>query len=642
MRSIVAVLTCVAAAAGAMAQADPGKLEVFQDLDEATSRIPRLAAKPHEKLLKACGGEIQNEVMIFKDAETGKEVWSLTREQCNEMAHTGRRPAWSCNGQFISFKGNAAFWNPTENAVRKRAWAGYTYIANADGSHKRALYATLDGKVSNYNCNQYNMWDANVANAWYCVVEDKLIRVLIADGLTDSKAEAVYTFPNAAAKVIQEISDGNFMLIEEKGDKPNCYVVNLNRAPSDPHFCLTYPLKGAIHSGSFRFMRSKKIVHGGYEDIKGGVVLSFADETRLTPADPAEAEVHVTAGRQMDHLWYGLPDDRVGFFGKYNGKHGLWMQLPGEVPVLMADVPDGHVTWCGRDPEWCFAAVGPGSIRDKQYDRRLLACNADGKTVEIVCTPYDRRRPGPTGYGSIPLPTQSRDGNKCWFHSSMLMPTNDYTGSYVAVFHKPRPPAVVTVVGMPRGLKIRWTPHPVSFEVKGCRVYRADEDGVRELTREALKATEFADTTIRPGGTYSYFVTSEEWSRLESDVSSPVITVQYGEQGPALVDSAAGTSGWDTAPPAEVKQFTAKITDGLVDLNWRTNADPDLRYYNIYASSQAAPDAVQQRLLVSPTHDQTRYLDWSAPAGGPMYYAITAVDRQGNESKPVFAQLPRR
>lgn len=665
MRTTITVLAVLISAVVSVGrqQVSPARLEVFQNLDEATSRIPNLDKKPYLALIEANDGLFQNEVIIFKDIETGKEVWSLTREQCIEMAHTGRRPAWSANGQYISFKGNAAFYSLRYKQIRRRKWAGFTYIANADGSRKRPLYAMSDGKPTKFNCSKYNMWDAKVPNAWYCVVGDKLIRVMIADGLTNSRAEAIYTFPNDHYKVIQEISDGDFMLIEESGKQPNCYVVNLNKDPSAPSFCLTYPLKGAIHSGSFRFMRSRKIVRGHYQ--AGGpaatVRLSFEDEKRLVPlSDRDYKPIHITKGRRMDHLWYGPPDDRVGFFGKYNGRSGLYLQMPGKTPVLMADVPDGHVTWCGRDPEWFFAAVGPGRCRDKQYARRLLACNADGKTIKIVCTPYDRRRPGKKTYMSIPLPTQSRDGTKCWFHSSMLMPTNVQTGSYIAVFRRPYPPTALKLTsGRTGGVLVQWTPNKISYEVKGYHVYRKGADGgFVEVTDRAVKGLRFTDKTARLGGQYTYAVTAEEWSRLESDTTSPTITVSLSNRGCKLLSAGGGVSGWDRTAPAKVRRFGADLYHGMIRLRWQPSREKDYRYYNIYASSAGPPAVSQRRLLVSPTHDETSYIDWSAPVGGnggnggnngnkggttagvrKMYYAITVIDRQGNESAPALTSI---
>jgi len=611
------------------------ELKVYQDLDEVTSRIPNLANKPYMKLIQASDGYLQDEVIIFKDVETGNEIWSLTRELCRDMAHTGRRPAWSGNGQYISFRGNMVFYHHNDRKLRQRSWAGYSYVANADGSHKRPMFATLDGKLVQLNCNKYNMWDAVEPNAWYCIVKDKLIRVLIAEGVKDNTAEAIYTFPNAQTKVIQEISDANFMLIEESGDKPNCYVVNLNKRPSAKGFCMSYPLKGEIHSGSFRLKRSKPILTGGYENLPGGICLSFA-KGKL---EPATFDIHIEEDRRMGHLWYGPPDDRVGFFGHYKGNMALWVQLPGQVPQMLADVPDGHATWCGRDPEWFFGAIGPGRTKDAQYARRLVAGNADGKTVKIVCTPYDRRRPDDGGYGALPLPTQSRDGNKCWFHSSMLMPTDKQTGSYIAVFRRPYAPVELAVTDTPGPVTLRWKPHPVNYEVKGYHVYRSDDGGetFAEVTKQAVPGREFVDRTAKLGQTYLYAVTAEEWSRLESDVTSPKITVHVKTPKALVVASGDVETGWDKTPPATPAGFEAQIDDGLIVLSWRPVEDKDFRYCSIYASCEDTPETVQKRLLVSPTHEQTHYIDWTAPKGKAVHYAITAVDRQGNESAPAYA-----
>ena len=105
---------------------------------------------------------------------------------------------------------------------------------------------------------------------------------------------------------------------------------------------------------------------------------------------------------------------------------------------------------------------------------------------------------------------------------------------------------------------------------------------------------------------------------------------------PALPGEAA--RGWDKTAPRPVARFAATRTkEGLLQVTWRASSDRDLRYYNLYASSQGEPEVSQPRLLVSPAHDQTSYLDWSAGKAEVMHYAITAVDRQGNESAPVFA-----
>ena len=603
---------------------EPG-LTVYQDLEEATGRISRLADKPYLKLVTE--GVYQPEVLIFKDLETGSEVWSLTRELCTDLANIERRSAWSCNGQYVSFIGNTAFWNYNDNQLWKRTWAGYNYIANADGSGRRKLWGSYSGRLMLHQ-DKFNNWDQTRPDVLYYPAGDTLWRVTLGNGEKDNQSEPIYRFPKRENKIIQEISDSNFMLIEESGRDPNCYVINLNKDPGDPLFCLTCPLKGEVHPGSFRFMRSRLQIRGGYENHALGDILMLVDPGKGRFIEcPPEADPY---GVEMAHLWYGLPDDRAAFSGRVRGEpFGLYVQLPGKAPVLLAEVSDGHPTWCGRDPEWFFYAVGTPS-NDSPYSRRLVAGRADGSQLRIICTPFDRRRgEDEGGYDAIPRPNQSPDATKCWFHSSMLMPTNKYTGSYLAVFRRPQPPAGVEVSGQGEATTVKWTPHALSREVKGYHVYRSEDGGksFNELTSQAVPGTEYKDRSALSGKNYIYAVTAEEWSRLESDVAAA---------------STAGepVKGWDKTPPAKVSEFKAERKDGLIRLAWSRSNEQDLRYYNLYASTKERPGAVQRRRLVSPPHDQSGYIDWTAPVSGPVYYALTAVDRQGNESEPVFTEAP--
>jgi len=592
--------------------------EVHQDLDEVTSRIYRLEDKPYLDLIDA-NGFYQCETLIFNDTETGKEVWSLTRELCTDLANIERRSAWSSNGQYISYMGNKAFWDYRTNSLWNSSWAGYNYIANADTSKRRKLWAVGPNGLTAYQ-DKFNNWDMVRANVLYYDSGNKLVRVTLGpgDNDTDNTAEEIYTYPNSAAKTIEEVSDWNWLLVDEAGTSPNCYLINLNKDPSDPYFCITYPLAGEVHPGSFRFRRSTWAITGGYENISGGIILRF-DETHAWPV--SSLNTHITTGRRMDHLWYGTPDDRVGFFGSYNGQHGLYIQLPGYVPVRMANVPDGHVTWSGMDPEWFFAAVGPGTDYQPEYSRRLLACNQDTATIEIICRPWDRSRGTDGGYDKYPRPNQSPDATKCWFHSDMLNSSNQYTGSYIAVFRKPYAPTALSYSGG----QLTITPHVLSREVKSYLVYRNSGQGW-----QFVQEVPAGQVTCPVSGDGTYMVTSLEWSGLESDLSSATVNVPGGDNGDPV-------SGWDTTPPAEPTNLNVvQEAPGRYRLTWDAPADEDLRYFNIYFSSVGNPQAIQQRRIVSPPGSETEYLDWTAPLGGAAYYGITAVDRQGNESAPAY------
>jgi len=247
--------------------------------------------------------------------------------------------------------------------------------------------------------------------------------------------------------------------------------------------------------------------------------------------------------------------------------------------------------------------------------------------VKIICTPYDRLRGGTQGYDSIPRPNQSPDATKSWFHSSMLMPSDNYTGSYIAVFRKPYAP---TDLSYSNGT-LRWTPNTLSYEAKGYLVYKKNGGNWELITPTPVSGTSLA---TGPG---QYMVTMQEWSGLESDTSSVVLDTVSGIKTAAI-------TGWDKVAPPPVTGLTVTPeldAQGQYRLKWNTDTATDLRYYNIYFSSLGRPAISQQRLVVSPAADQTEYLDWTAPIDAPGYYwAITAIDRQGNESAPTFVTVP--
>ena len=128
-------------------------------------------------------------------------------------------------------------------------------------------------------------------------------------------------------------------------------------------------------------------------------------------------------------------------------------------------------------------------------------------------------------------------------------------------------------------------------------------------------------------------LTALEWSALESDTSSPVISIPDGKIADPVTD-------WDKTPPAAPKKLTVeKKSRGQYTLEWTASVDQDVRYYNLYFSSEEPPQPVQARRFVSPPKQATSHLDWSAPTSGSAYYAITAVDYQGNESAPAHAHV---
>ncbi|MFO7774390.1 MAG: fibronectin type III domain-containing protein, partial [Candidatus Hydrogenedentota bacterium] len=91
-----------------------------------------------------------------------------------------------------------------------------------------------------------------------------------------------------------------------------------------------------------------------------------------------------------------------------------------------------------------------------------------------------------------------------------------------------------------------------------------------------------------------------------------------------------------TPPPAVEALQTENARERVNRLEWAPSDDPGLSHYQVYASRQPIDAPAQEHLIGSPT--RAEFIDWGLRAGTEYHYAVTAVDRRGNESEAVFAQ----
>lgn len=366
-----------------------------------------------------------------------------------------------------------------------------------------------------------------------------------------------------------------------------------------------------------------------------------------------------------------LADSSIGLYfsgpatvdGKKIGEWGLWMRdhADGSPPVFITPAPGGHVAGGESfNPHWFAAHIQASSPQWRQRVKEsdaIVFGNVTDKKASVLCYTYSDVRGGTrtdrkTGqkvwsgpdnndfrpYTSIPRPLLSRDATKVWFHSSMLMPTTDWTGIYVAVLRRPDPPVELKATPGER-VTLTWKPAPLAVETKTFHVYRqtgdqpAAEIGAVPARVEGKLQAEYRFIDPEPTTASTYVVTAEEWSGLESNTTSNAVEVAQ------VVTHKPPVTQFDTTAPPRVEGFTAVREEaGQYRLKWTASSAKDLRYYNVYFSQHGRPEISQKRLIVSPLKDMTSYLDWSAPTEGGAFYAITAVDRQGNESEPAHVE----
>jgi hypothetical protein len=152
----------------------------------------------------------------------------------------------------------------------------------------------------------------------------------------------------------------------------------------------------------------------------------------------------------------------------------------------------------------------------------------------------------------------------------------------------------------------------------GYNLYRGPERGRYEetpLNKEPLTSTSYKDTAVANDRTYYYVVRS---------VDSPV--PPWSE---SLDSAEAAATPKDRTPPAKPAELTVVPGVDRVFLTWNENKERDLAGYNVYRSTQSGKG--YKRLADKPLM-RTTYSDESVKSGNTYFYAVTAVDKSGNES----------
>ncbi len=663
--------------------AEEQALPVYQNLEEICSRIPQLDKKPFAALIDKDSGRYQSEVTIFHDTETGAECWSLTREDCIHIANIERRCPWSWNGRYASFTGNRIFYDIPGNLYPVGKWSGHNYVVNADFSNDRKFFVKKDGKRALMH-GKFMMWERSDKARLYFAVGKDLYRVTLTEDGSDPVPESIYTFPNERYKILQNISDNNIMCVQDKNgknmqDMPNYYIIDLNKNPNEKDFCKTHVLSYGIEGVEGHDPQNEYRVHGIYVSRDGnyvhfgyGSASNYAEKVafKVPVADLEAKPVAVTNekvdkwGQYIGHGGYGY-DGRIAYFSSSSkqieeaggkGTWGLWVRSKDTIPIYTGiKCGRGHASWNSIDNDSYVAHIDNfnETWADKKWIHSIVVGDSKGN-VRKLCQTFDRLRgklkqgykaPDRMPYHAYVRPIQSPDGTKCWYHSSMLQSSDMYAGSFVAVVRRPHAPIEFNIQAEIHNLlKITWKLPAVCNEVHGINVYakRVGEKKWELLNDKPLRQSSVRIGHVLKDGDYEFMACSEEWSRLESNVTSEIVCGSIRENKLTVnSERKQPITKWDSQAPATVQGFKAELENGLIKLRWDKNTDADLRYYNIYASKTDQLAIEQQRLLVSPPKGETAYIDWSAPKNTSMHYAIVAVDKQGNASQASYAKIER-
>ena len=184
----------------------------------------------------------------------------------------------------------------------------------------------------------------------------------------------------------------------------------------------------------------------------------------------------------------------------------------------------------------------------------------------------------------------------------------------------PEPTAVRAEPG-PTGVRLTWPSVPGA---SSYRIVRQEGDTPErpglETAGSDVASTEWVDTAASAGAVYAYFVQARHDGQA-SPWSEPVLVKVE-----------------DTFPPPAPTGLTTVPALQSIELSWEAVASPDVSGYRVYrASSQDTWTVVADGVTV-PAHS-----DRDVVSGRDYRYAVSAIDRSGNESarsQPVAVQAP--
>ena len=645
----------------------------YFNLTEVFRRLESIKEKPRgemfSKFLLRNDGTVQPELLIFRDPQTGRELWRLTHDFSKNTPHCHiNRSPWNSDGSCMVFNSNRRL--PSEEAAGKASRR--MFIMNAEGSGMMQLLPHLEGKPypELTGMARHVVWDRDDSGLMYFVDRDRLYQADIRNGFA---LEEIGTLEPAGRRrvIFSYPSDNDILMVKDLGSRqyrPRLYFFDMRKSSANYRkmiysYSFAMGIEDSVHKQSeewhihditFRRNPGDNYVlnYGPFDKVGEPVFFDF-------PLNGDRKAISLDlAGDHGKRPYFSHPawvagGELVAYFGEKQpgaGSRGLhvWDYLNDRHLIQLTDetqATGGHIAWDGFDRESFFAAPGKGG--QNLFGGKIIRVHLDGRKVEVLCNTYTRWQSTPGrkhDYCSLARPAQSPDGTKCFFTSTVMQPETGGYDCYLVVANRPAPPVELSAEAQGRGVRLRWKPLRLSREVKVYRIYRIKGSNYSFLPLAECPAGQhyYLDDTLEAGSNYYYALTSEDYSGLESDRLSPVIEVKVAPDGKLKIRTTleSGT-GWDNIPPEAPGDLRAtKVAPGKYHLEWQSSPSADVRYYNLYYSSTSRPPTGQEYLIATLPEGEVSFFDFSARESEKAHYAIITVDRQDNLSSPVFYDEP--
>ncbi len=180
-------------------------------------------------------------------------------------------------------------------------------------------------------------------------------------------------------------------------------------------------------------------------------------------------------------------------------------------------------------------------------------------------------------------------------------------------------PASVVAAATAAGVALEWA-NPDPSPTRQWKVFRQSASEEQSTEMATVKEPRFVDIGAAYDVTHKYTLMAIDGTAT-SELSAPVTITPI-----------------DTFPPTAPQGLSALAGPAAAQLSWERNQEPDLALYRVY---RAEPNGAFARIAESTS--AANYRDTAVTAGRTYRYAVSAVDRKGNEgpkSEPVEILIP--
>lgn len=440
------------------------------------------------------GGQIGDcERTIFRDEETGAEIWKMTHDPATSRHIYYDIPAWNADGSLLFFL-----------SFRKGGLAE-SWVMNADGTGVRELDFGRGVRANR------PIWSATDPDAlFYAVGGEKATEFWQLNVRTGKRKKLAEADIVHNVEMCPPSSDGRYLLTrglrDPKVKEWTVYLVDLQTGERQP-----VPIEGNIHR--LRFTRAPD--HSIFFNLNDPVY-----EVRLGSyvCDREGGNlVELPVGRAGHPDW--SPD---GSTLSATTEGGIWLiDRDGANKRQLVDMASGmHGGW-SSDSQWIVA----DAPENGRFVNLLLRVHAEERgRVHVLCRHFASYQGWtawhPDAESTHPAPVSSPDDTKIVFDSDMI---GGWGEVYVLPVRLPDPPRNLQAKKSSGGVELTWEAPERCRETAGYVVYRSGRSGVdfAPVARVDAKTRKFADKGKGRGPRF-YRVVAVEHSGLEGRSSDEI------------------------------------------------------------------------------------------------------------------------